>query len=105
MVLTNKQKFNKIYNNPLNQSNSKEDISRLTKIDMKFLNEIFDRGLKAYENTSKDIKKKINENAYAFGRLYAFIVKRKEGGLDFDLDISSDIRKYQKKQREKKENK
>ena len=105
MVLTNKQKFNKIYNNPLNQSNSKEDISRLTKIDMKFLNEIFDRGLKAYENTTKDIKKKINENAYAFGRLYAFIVKRKEGGLDFDLDISSDIRKYQKKQREKKENK
>ena len=105
MVLTNKQKFNKIYNNPLNQSNSKEDISRLTKIDMKFLNEIFDRGLKAYENTSKDIKKKINENAYAFGRLYAFIVKRKTGNLDYDLDISSDIRKYQKKQREKKENK
>ena len=105
MVLTNKQKFNKMYKQPLNQANSKEDISRLTKIDMKFLDEIFDRGLKAYENTSKDIKKKINENAYAFGRLYAFIVKRKEGGLDFDLDISSDIRKYQKKQREKKENK
>ena len=61
--------------------------------------------MKAYENTTKDIKKKVNANAYAFGRLYAFIVKRKSGILDFDLDVSSDIRKYQKKEREKKENK
>jgi len=104
-MVSNKQKFNKMYKQPLNQPNSKEDISRLTKIPMKFLDEIFDRGLQAYENTTKDIKKKVNANAYAFGRLYAFIVKKKEGGLDFDLDISSDIRKYQKKQKEKKENK
>ncbi len=104
MVLTNKQKFNIIYKNKdKNQPNSKEDISKITKIPMKFLDEIYDRGLKAYENTTKDIKKKVNANAYAFGRLYAFIVKRKEGRLDFDLDISSDIRKYKKK--EKKENK
>ena len=106
MVLTNKQKFNIIYKNKdKNQSNSKEDISRLTKIDIKFLNEIFDRGLKAYENTTKDIKKKVNANAYAFGRLYAFVVKRKEGTLSFDLDISSDIRKYKKQQKQQKENK
>ena len=102
MVLTNKNKFNKIYKQDKNQANSKEDISRLTRIPMKFLDEIFYRGLKAYENTTKDIKKKVNENAYAFGRVYAFIVKRKEGGLDFDLDISSDIRKYKKKEKEKK---
>ncbi len=94
-----------MYNQPLNQANSKEDISRLTKIAIKFLDKIYDRGLKSYEKTSKDIKIKINENAYAFGRVYAFIVKRKTGNLDYDLDISSDIRKYQKKQREKKENK
>tara|TARA_R110000751_G_scaffold219101_2_gene321921 strand:+ start:1114 stop:1422 length:309 start_codon:yes stop_codon:yes gene_type:complete len=102
MVLTNKNKFNKIYKQDKNQANSKEDISRLTRIPMKFLDEIFYRGLKAYENTTKDIKKKVNENAYAFGRVYAFIVKRKEGGLDFDLDISSNIRKYKKKEKEKK---
>jgi hypothetical protein len=105
MVLTNKQKFNKIYKQDKNQANSKEDISRLTKIPMKFLNEIYDRGLKAYENTTKDIKKKVNENAYAFGRVYAFVVNRKNKTLQFDLDISSDIRKYKKKEKEKKENK
>ena len=37
MVLTNKQKFNKMYKQPLNQANSKLDISNLTKIPMKFL--------------------------------------------------------------------
>ena len=106
MTLTNKQKFNIIYKNKdKNQANSKLDISNLTKIPMKFLDEIFDRGLKAYENTTKDIKKKVNANAYAFGRLYAFVVKRKENILDFDLDVSSDIRKYKKQQKEKKENK
>ncbi len=104
-MVSNKQKFNRMYKQDKEQANSKEDISRLTKIPIKFLNEIFDRGLKAYENTTKDIKKKVNKNAYAFGRLYAFIVKRKEGTLDFDLDVSSDIRKYKKKEKEKKENK
>lgn len=103
--MSNKQKFNKIYLQDKNQANSKENISRLTRIPMKFLNEIYNRGLKAYENTTKDIKKKVNENAYAFGRVYAFVVNRKNKTLQFDLDISSDIRKYKKKEKEKKENK
>ena len=100
--MSNKQKFNKIYKQDKNQANSKEDISRLTKIPMKFLAAVSDRGLKAYENTTKDIKKKVNENAYAFGRVYAFVVNRKNKTLEFDLDVSSDIRKYKKKQKENK---
>lgn len=102
-MTTNKQKFNLMYKQDKNEPNSKEDISKLTKIPIKFLNEIYDRGLKAYENTTKNIKKKVNENSYAYGRIYAFVVKRKQGVLDFDLDISSDIRKFQRKEKEKKE--
>lgn len=101
-MTTNKQKFNLMYKQDKNEPNSKEDISKLTKIPIKFLNEIYDRGLKAYENTTKNIKKKVNENSYAYGRIYAFVVKRKQGVLDFDLDISSDIRKFQRKEKEKK---
>jgi len=100
-----KQKFNKIFNRQLNQPNSKEDISKLTKIPMKFLDEVYDRGLKAYENTPKYIKAKVNANAYAYGRVYSFVVNRKNKTLEFDLDISSNIRKYKKQQKEKKENK
>ena len=102
-MTTNKQKLNLMYKQDKNEPNSKEDISKLTKIPIKFLDEIYDRGLKAYENTTKNIKKKVNENAYAYGRIYAFVVKRRQGALDFDLDISSDIRKYQKKERDNKE--
>ena len=105
MVLTNKQKFNKKYSQPLNQANSKEDISRLTKIPIKFLDEVFSRGEGAWKSNPESVRvikgKKLSSVQWAYGRLYAFIVKRKEGGLDFDLDISSDIRKYKKKEREK----
>ena len=109
MVLTNKQKFNKMYKQDKNQANSKEDISRLTKIPIRFLDEVYDRGAGAWETNPESVRtikgKKLSQDAWAYGRVYAFVVKRKEGTLDFDLDISSDIRKYQKKQREKKENK
>lgn len=98
-MTTNKQKFNLMYKQDKNETNSKEAISKLTKIPIKFLNEIYDRGLKAYENTTKNIKKKVNENAYAYGRIYAFVVKRKQSVLDFDLDVSSDIRKFQRKEK------
>lgn len=101
-MTTNKQKFNLMYLRDKNESNSKEEISKLTKIPIKFLNEIYSRGIEAYENTTKNIKKKVNENAYAYGRIYLFVVKRKQSVLDFDLDVSSDIRKFQRKEKEKK---
>ena len=105
MVLTNKQKFNKMYKQDKNQANSKEDISRLTKIPIKFLDEVYDRGAAAWETSPQSVRringKKLPQDAWAYARVYAFVVKRKEGTLDFDLDISSDIRKYQKKQKEK----
>ena len=110
MVLTNKQKFNIIYKNKdKNQPNSKLDISRLTKIPMKFLDEVYDRGAGAWKSNPSSVRrvngKKLSQDAWSYSRVYAFIVKRKEGRLDFDLDISSDIRKYKKQQKEKKENK
>ena len=40
MSLTNKQKFNKRYNQPLNKSNSKKEISKLTGISMSILNKV-----------------------------------------------------------------
>ncbi len=109
MVLTNKQKFNIIYKQDKNQANSKLDISKLTKIPMKFLDEVYDNGIGAWKTNPQSVRKvngvKIPKEAWAMARIYAFIVKRKEGRLDFDLTISSDIRKYKKQQKEKKENK
>jgi hypothetical protein len=103
-MTTNKQKFNLMSKQDKNQPNSKEDIFKLTKIPIKFLDEIYSRGIEAYENTTKNIKK-IPKEAWAMARIYAFVVKRRQGALDFDLDVSSDIRKFQRKEKEKKENK
>ena len=50
MVKTNKQKFNEKYNQPLNKSNSKKDISKLTGIPMKILDEVYDRRLGAHRS-------------------------------------------------------
>ena len=109
MVLTNKQKFNIIYKQDKNQANSKLDISKLTKIPMKFIEEVFSRGEGAWKSNPQSVRrvngKKLSAVAWAYSRIYAWIVKRKEGRLDFDLDVSSDVRKYKKQQKEKKENK
>ncbi len=109
MTLTNKQKFNIIYKQDKNQANSKLDISKLTKIPMKFIEEVFSRGEGAWKSNPQSVRrvngKKLSAVAWAYSRIYAWIVKRKEGRLDFDLDISSDVRKYKKQQKEKKENK
>ena len=45
MVVTNKQKFNLKYKQPKNQPNSKKDISKLTGIPMKILDQVYDRVL------------------------------------------------------------
>jgi len=105
-MTTNKQKFNLMYLRDKNEPNSKEEISKLTKIPIKFLNEIYDRGVGAWETNPSSVRrvkgKKIPKEAWAMARIYAFVVKRKQGVLDFDLDISSDIRKFQRKEKEKK---
>ena len=49
MVLTYKQKFNKKYGQPLNQSNSLTDISRLTGYKRAGLQTIYNKGIGAFK--------------------------------------------------------
>ena len=97
---SNKQKFNKMYKQALNQPNSKEDISKLTKIPIRFLDEVYDNGIGAWKTNPESVRKvkgiKMSPQQWAMARVYAFVVKRKLGNLNFDLDISSNIRKYKK---------
>ena len=45
MVYTNKMKFNKKYGQKLQTANGKDDISKLTGISMKILDQVYDRGM------------------------------------------------------------
>ena len=53
---TNKQKFNKKYKQPLNQSNSKKDISKLTGIPMSILDAVYDRGIGAHKTNKASVR-------------------------------------------------
>ena len=59
MVKTNKNKFNEKYKQPLNQPNSKKDISKLTGIPMSILDDVFDRGVVAYKSNPESVRKTV----------------------------------------------
>jgi len=75
MVVTNKQKFNKRYKQPLNQPNSKKDISKLTGISMKILDDVYYRGMGAYKTNPGSVRKSVTSpQQWAMARVYSFAV-------------------------------
>ena len=71
MLLTNKQKFNKKYKFPLDKPHSKDDISKITGINRKLLDTIWDRGYNDYALAEIN-KKKIPRGAYAMAYVYNY---------------------------------
>lgn len=84
---TNKEKFNKRYGQPLNKSNSKKDISKLTGISMSILDKVYDRGLGAHKSNPQSVrslsgkkvggsslKGKMSAPQWAMARVYSFAV-------------------------------
>tara|TARA_R100000479_G_C6278314_1_gene162054 strand:- start:73 stop:366 length:294 start_codon:yes stop_codon:yes gene_type:complete len=75
MVLTNKQKFNKKYKQPLNQANSKRDISKLTGIKMSILDDVYDRGVGAFRTNRSAVRPSVKSpQQWAMARVYSFAV-------------------------------
>jgi len=106
--MTNKEEFNKRFKQPKDKSNSKQDISRLTGISMKILNEVEARGVGAWKTNPSSVRKikgvKMSKEAWSFGRIYSFVNKMtgpKE--LNHDLDLAEKVKKQ--KQKEKKREK
>jgi len=106
---TNKQKFNKKYKQPLNQPNSKKDISKLTGIPMKILDAVYDRGLGARISNpesvrslsgkkvgGKSLKGKMSGPAWAMARVYSFVVKGPTW-KGADSDLADKVRKLKLK--------
>lgn len=78
MVVTNKQKFNKKYKQPINTANGKDDIARLTGIPKKILDEVYDRGVGAYKTNPKSVRPNVkSKEQWAMARVYAFVMKGK----------------------------
>jgi len=74
MTLTYKQKFNKKYKQPLNQSNSLNDISRLTGYKKSGLQTIYNKGIGAYKTNPQSVRPMVkSKEQWAIARVYAAI--------------------------------
>jgi len=99
MTLTNKQKFNKKYGFKLAEPHSKKEISKLTGISMKVLNEVYDRGLGAHKSNpqsvrsvsgkkigGRSLKGKMSAPQWSMARIYSFVMGgRTQKTADKDL--------------------
>ena len=104
---TNKQKYNRKYGQPLNQANSKKDISKKTGIPMRILDEVYDRGLGAYKSNPQSVRnvkgvkggpgKKMSAAAWSMGRIYSFVMKQPGTWGRADKDLADEVRKLKRK--------
>jgi len=93
MVVTNKQKFNKKYKQPINTANGKDDIVRLTGIPKKILDEVYDRGVGAYKTNPKSVRPNVkSKEQWAMARVYAFVMKGKTYKTA-DKDLAEKLKK------------
>jgi hypothetical protein len=72
MKLTNKQKFNKKYGFSLNTAHSKDEIAKITKLNRKLLDSVYDSALRDFKEFDSSIKKKITPQQYAHSKVYEF---------------------------------
>ena len=72
--LTYKQKFNKRHNQPLNKSNSLQEISKLSGVKLSAIKKIYQKGLGAYYSNPQSVRPQIKSaQAWATARIYASI--------------------------------
>ena len=76
MTYTYKQKFNKKYNQPLNKSNTLQEISKLSGYKLKGLKIIQDKGEGAFYSNKKSVRPQVKSaTQWGLARVYASIDK------------------------------
>lgn len=79
MARTYKQKFNKRFKQPLNQTNSKKKISKLTGVPLGVLRKVFARGVGAYRTNPGSVRPQVTSpEQWAMSRVYSFVGKSYE---------------------------
>lgn len=106
MVLSNKQKFNIKYKQDKDKANSKEDITRLTGIPKRILDEVYDRAIGARKTNpesvrrasdgkkvgGKSLKGKMSGEQWGYARIYSFVMKGPTWKTA-DKDLADKVRK------------
>jgi len=73
MVTTNKNRFNKKYGQPLDQSNSLTKIAKLTGIKRSALQKIYNKGIGAFK-TAGPSRPNMTRQQWAYARVYSSVM-------------------------------
>lgn len=105
--MTNKEEYLKRHKLPKDTSLSKQQISKISNISIKILDEVYDRGIGAYKSNPESVRtkagkkdakaplsKKMSKEQWAMARVYSF-VNKVEGKrkLNHDIDLEKKIKK------------
>ena len=78
MPIINSNEFKKIHNIPLTSSLSLKQISQLSKMPLKALQEVFNKGVGAYYTNPSSVRPHVKSpEQWAYARVYSFVMKRK----------------------------
>lgn len=110
---TQKQMYNRRHKQSANEPNSKTEISKMSHIPKKVLDEVWDRGAGAYETNPQSVRmkgtykknvkapmsQKLSKGQWAMARVYSFVNKLEDPKikLNHDKDLVKKIPKYKNK--------
>jgi len=109
-MTTFKEKFNKKFKFEADAPHSKSEISKLTGIPKKILDEVYDRGIGAHKNNPESVRnvkgvkgvggRKMGKERWGMGRIYGFVMENpkqiKKGAPDSDLWMDYRLLKHSK---------
>ena len=77
MPVINSKEFKKLHNIPVNQPLSMAEISKLSKMPIKALEEVFWKGVGAYHNNYMSVRPMVKSpEQWGIARVYSFVMKR-----------------------------
>lgn len=104
---TNKEQWNRRHKFDKDQSHTKAEIARVSKIPMSIIDEVYDRGIGAYKTNPESVRvkgtfkkdpkvplsRKLSKEQWAMARVYSF-VNKVEGRtkLNHDTDLARKLR-------------
>ena len=105
--MTNREEYLKRHNLPKDTSLSKREIARISKIPIKILDDVYDRGVGAYKSNPESVRtkegkkdpkaplsRKMSKEQWAMARVYSFVNKIEgKKKLNHDTDLAAKIKK------------
>ena len=94
---TFKERFNKKFNQPKDESNSKTKMVKLTGIPKSVLDDVYDRGVGAFKTNPASVRPSVkSKEQWAMARVYAFIMKSYDAVKNNKKKINQDQDLFEK---------